>query len=171
MGLLAGLVQIAVGLWLLRAAMGKVRGWSSHVRTLAEYTLIPAGVAPLIGSVLVSIEVVLGVVLILGIAQPVTITLTSVLLFAFASVVATDLLRGKRHGCGCGGGDDRISWVLVGRNLLVALTLAATPWLAPASIDAWARVVGVLAVIGAALLVVAAGEVRRATDGRAPSRP
>ena len=155
--LLLKLVSIGFGLLLLLAAVHKLTALEKFRATLSAYEVLPlALIAP--ASILVpSIEVLLGVAWLLAL-QPVFVALASaVLLSAYTSAIAINLLRGRVHiDCGCGmassaGSDQQLSWGLVLRNLV--LIIAALTATMPASertigiVDYVTLIAGLLAIV------------------------
>jgi hypothetical protein len=98
----------------------KVRDRAGFRRALADYRIVPSALVPLVAVVVVLLEaaVVLGRLTALG----------GVLLLAYAGAIAANLIRGRdRIDCGCGGvaGRERLSWWLVGRNVVCAVAAFA----------------------------------------------
>ncbi len=93
----------------------KLRDWAGFRRALAAYRIVPSSLVPMVAVVVVLLEaaVVFGRFA----------ALAGVVLLAYAAVIAVNLVRGRdRIDCGCGGvaGRERLSWWLVGRNVVCA---------------------------------------------------
>jgi hypothetical protein len=93
----------------------KVHDWAGFRRALGDYRLVPASLVPIAAVIVTLLEasVVFGRLIVVG----------GALLLAYAAAIAVNLLRGRdRIDCGCGGvaGRQRLSWWLVGRNVLCA---------------------------------------------------
>jgi hypothetical protein len=109
------------------AALHKLRDPRGFTATLADYRLLPDGIAGVAGIMLVGTE--LAVVVALVIDRRAGLAGAAALLVLYAGAMAINLVRGRRHiDCGCAGPAARrsISGPLVGRNvILAALALAA----------------------------------------------
>ena len=126
----------------------KVRDWAGFQRALGDYRLVPASLVPIAAVVAALLEasVVFGRFLVVG----------GALLLAYAAAIAVNLIRGRdRIDCGCGGvaGRQRLSWWLVGRNVLCAAgvfaassraTLRDLGWIDAFSLAAAVAVLGAL---------------------------
>ena len=93
----------------------KLHDWAGFRRALADYRIVPSSLVPMVAIVVVLLEaaVVFGRFAALG----------GMLLLAYAAAIAVNLIRGRvRIDCGCGGvaGRERLSWWLVGRNVVCA---------------------------------------------------
>jgi len=79
------------------------------------------------------------------------------LLATFALTLGAELLRGRAgEPCGCFGGDDRVGWPAIARNLLLAAAFAALPSLpAGPSTDGWLALGLVVALLACAALAIA----------------
>ncbi|MBM4219837.1 MAG: methylamine utilization protein MauE [Gammaproteobacteria bacterium] len=105
--------------------------FADRVRFLAvlrNYELIPAGLVPLTAMVIVAAEAAAALLLVPPAVRGYGALAAVALLAAYAIAIAINLLRGRtRIDCGClgFGRQDRITWTMVARNLvLVALALA-----------------------------------------------
>jgi uncharacterized membrane protein YphA (DoxX/SURF4 family) len=122
-GSLAGRLAAAVlGVVLLVAGAAKRadRGWPQDAAALGT----PAWAIP----VLPWFEMLLGAVLVSGLARPVAAALAGVVLLAFTGLMVLNLARGQRPPCACFGARSRrpIGPVSLVRNLvLLALALIA----------------------------------------------
>jgi len=93
----------------------KLHDWAGFRRALADYRIVPSSLVPMVAVSVVLLEaaVVFGRFPALG----------GMLLLAYAAAIGVNLLRGRaRIDCGCGGvaGRQRLSWWLVGRNVVCA---------------------------------------------------
>lgn len=119
-------------LLLASAAFHKLRDLPRFGAVLRAYRLLPAGGVRL-APVVPLAELAIGVGLIVPATHHASALAGAALLVAYAAAIALNLARGRRDlACGCGGPDDArpIAPWMVGRNLLLALLLAATvvPW-------------------------------------------
>lgn len=120
---------VAVGIRFGLAALFLVSG-AAKVRRLAEfegavlaYQLVPRRLARHTARSVALLEVAVGVTLALGVWVRASAVLAVLLLGVMTSAMAVNLQRGRRIECGCLGAaeHERISWRLVGRNVLLAL--------------------------------------------------
>src|SRR5262245_53685893 len=109
------------------AALHKLRDPRGFAATLADYRLLPEGIASVAGIVLVGAE--LTVVVALVVDRRAGLMGAAALLVLYAAAMAINLARGRRHiDCGCAGPAARrsSSGRLGARNLILA-TLALAP--------------------------------------------
>ncbi len=125
------MLAVAAGFALLlgAAAWSKFRDAAAFEAVLADYRLLPEG---LVGVVARAVPVVEGMLVVPWLAaawQADAARLagvgTALLMLGYGAAMAANLARGRSWiDCGCGGGE-QLSWVLVGRNgVLAALALA-----------------------------------------------
>ena len=93
----------------------KLRDRAGFRRALGDYRIFPASLVSMVAIAVVLLEaaVVFGGFAALG----------GMLLLAYGAAIAVNLIRGRvRIDCGCGGvaGRERLSWWLVGRNVVCA---------------------------------------------------
>jgi hypothetical protein len=169
------IIQIAVSyafavLWLTGAAH-KVTSFPAFCATVREYRVLPRVLTLPTATVVIGLELGLGVTLLTLVGPSLALLGSSCLLMLYAAAIGVNLLRGRRDiDCGCMGPGLRqpLSGWLVGRNL--ALAGAALPamlsveprtllWVDAISIGA---TVGILAALYATLnrLVANARELR-----------
>lgn len=100
--------------------------------TLADYTMLPRKLAPVLAWPVVLIELILGIVLLAGYVPRLGLVVAAALFALFSLVVAAEVKRGNKVGCGCfGGGTGAISWHLVMKDLLLAVAALAASASAP----------------------------------------
>lgn len=144
----------AVGIILIVGALGKLRDLELFRYAVDNYGLLDGRASALFARVFPLLELLAGVALIVEASRPFGAILALAVLAVATGGIALALLRGAgRIECGCGNGNQRISWGLVGRNAGLAgiAALAATEEL-PRALGA----VDYISVAGAilALLVV-----------------
>lgn len=100
----ATVVRVGLGGVALAAGIPKVVDLPSSVRAVRAYELLPEGLAVLVGNVLPLVEIVLGVLLVLGLFTRVSAGAFGLLLLAFAVGIASAWARGLSIDCGCFGG-------------------------------------------------------------------
>jgi uncharacterized membrane protein YphA (DoxX/SURF4 family) len=96
--------RIVVGGVLLVAGTLKAVDPQGSVRAVRAYELLPDGAATLVGWGLPFLEIVLGVLLVAGIAVRPAAVATAVLLVVLILAVASVAARGLSIDCGCFGG-------------------------------------------------------------------
>jgi uncharacterized membrane protein YphA (DoxX/SURF4 family) len=96
--------RIVVGGVLLVAGTLKAVDPQGSVRSVRAYELLPDGAATLVGWGLPFLEIVLGVLLVAGIAVRPAAVATAVLLVVLILAVASVAARGLSIDCGCFGG-------------------------------------------------------------------
>ena len=138
------LVSLCFGLLLLLAAVHKLTAMHEFRAALTAYKLLPDVLIAPVSIVVPVCEALLGAAWLLAI-QPVLVALASALLLgAYTSAIAINLLRGRVHiDCGCGmastaGSGQQLSWGLVVRNIIL-ISAAVT-----ATLPASERAIGVL---------------------------
>ena len=139
-GLLARLVVGGVWLW---AGLLKIGDPAGSVTAVRGYQLLPASLAETVGRVLPTIEVAVGVLLILGLLHRFSGLLSAVLQVAFIVGIASVWARGISINCGCfgDGGPDpdaigRYPWEIARDvGLLLASLLVAWVRRTPLSLD------------------------------------
>ncbi len=84
-------------------------------------------VRPVAGRALGALEAALAMTLALGLFPNLTLAVVAALLAAFAAVIASALIRGRRFACGCFGSDQSplSLWTLVRTLLLCLISVAA----------------------------------------------
>jgi uncharacterized membrane protein YphA (DoxX/SURF4 family) len=100
-GLVARLVT--GGVW-LAAGLLKLPDPAASVRAVRAYDLLPEAVVPTVGYGLPALEIVVGVLMILGLGLRVSSAVSAVLQLAFIIGIASAWARGLEIECGCFGG-------------------------------------------------------------------
>ena len=100
-GLIARLVT--GGVWIV-AGMLKLPDPAGSVRAVRAYELLPESVVPTVGYLLPALEVVVGVLLVLGLLTRAAAVVSSLLFVAFVIGIASAWARGLHIECGCFGG-------------------------------------------------------------------
>lgn len=127
------LVSISFALLLLLAAVHKWTAHDAFRRNLAAYELLPRAAINPVSFAVPTVEVLLGLMWLIGVVPVVTAVASAALLASYTFAIGINVLRGRVHiDCGCGmaslaGREQSVSWGLVVRNLLlIAAALAAT---------------------------------------------
>lgn len=105
-GLLARLVT--GGVW-IAAGLLKLSDPAGSVRAVRAYQLLPESVTPAVGYTLPIVEVIVGVMLVLGLLTRVSAVIASLLFVAFIFGISWAWAHGLEIECGCfGGGGTKI---------------------------------------------------------------
>jgi hypothetical protein len=131
------LISALLGGLLLLAGVPKLRDHEGGLVAVQGYRLLPETGERVVATVLPYVEILLGVLLVVGLGAPFVPAAATILFLVFFAALSINLLRGRRElDCGCftfGGGEGRphrISWFHAGRALVLA-ALAAALLLAP----------------------------------------
>ena len=127
--IIATLVPLGFGFLFLAAGISKFLRASSIVHTVSNFRLLPPLGARVVAGLLAPLESAAGILLLLSLWFPIyrfASALTAGLLLVFSLAVASALLRGLKFPCGCGLllNGHVISWLTLGRNLLMLAVLA-----------------------------------------------
>ena len=91
------------GVWLV-AGLLKLPDLASSVRAVRAYQLLPEAVVPAVGYALPILEVVVGLMLLMGLLVRGAAAVSGVLFVAFIAGIASAWARGLQIDCGCFGG-------------------------------------------------------------------
>ncbi len=137
-GLVARLVT--GGVWIVAGAL-KLPDPTESVRAVRAYDLLPEAVVPTVGHLLPVLEVVVGLLLVLGVVTRAAAVVSSLLFVAFIIGISAAWARGLQIDCGCfgGGGFDadatsKYPWEIARDVGLLALS----GWLAVRPRSRWA---------------------------------
>jgi uncharacterized membrane protein YphA (DoxX/SURF4 family) len=98
------LLRLVVGgVWIFAAAL-KLPDPARSVAAVRAYQLLPSSVVPTVGQLLPVVEVVVGVMLVIGLLTRGAAVISSVLFVAFIIGIASVWARGINIDCGCFGG-------------------------------------------------------------------
>jgi uncharacterized membrane protein YphA (DoxX/SURF4 family) len=125
-------MRLVLGVVLLVAGAAKVIDPQASVAAVRAYELLPGGLVTVVGWGLPFLELVLGGLLLAGIAVRPAALATAVLLAVFVAAVASAAARGLSIDCGCfgGGGPVPPGQTAYGREIARDLALlAAAVWL------------------------------------------
>ena len=101
---LSTVARLVLGAVLLVAGAAKVADPQASVAAVRAYELLPGGWVTVVGWGLPFLELVLGVLLLVGIAVRPAALATAVLMAAFVAAVGSAAARGLSIDCGCFGG-------------------------------------------------------------------
>ncbi len=124
------------GVW-IAAGASKVTDLDASVRAVRAYRLLPETAAQVVGAGLPPVEILLGVLLVVGAGVRVSGVVSAVLMSAFVVGIASAWARGLRIDCGCFGsggelaaGEDPTYGLELARDgglLLLSLLVTAGP--------------------------------------------
>jgi uncharacterized membrane protein YphA (DoxX/SURF4 family) len=98
------LLRLVVGgVWIFAAAL-KLPDPAQSVAAVRAYQLLPSSIVPTVGQLLPVIEVVVGVMLVVGLLTRGAAVISSLLFVAFIVGIASVWARGINIDCGCFGG-------------------------------------------------------------------
>ena len=124
-GILGLAGAMAVGLVFVLAGLAKLLHRELFVGVIANYRLLPAALVGPAALLLPPVELALGTALLLS-GHWLAALGSMVLLLVFAAAMAINIRRGRSQiDCGCGRSQLRqpLSWLLVGRNVVLAALL------------------------------------------------
>jgi uncharacterized membrane protein YphA (DoxX/SURF4 family) len=99
--------RLVLGAVWLAAGLTKITDLDASVRAVRAYRLLPEAVAQVVGPSLPLLEVLLGVLLLVGLGVRACALVSSVLMAAYMTAIASAWARGLRIDCGCfGSGGD-----------------------------------------------------------------
>ncbi|HEX7852917.1 MAG TPA: MauE/DoxX family redox-associated membrane protein [Burkholderiales bacterium] len=122
-------VRICAATLFIGAGLAKVRDLRRFVLVVADYRVLPTGLALPIGWALPPLEITTGVLLIFGAAKPGAAIIAALMLLVFAAAIAINLRRGRTGidcGCSFGSGGSTVHSAQVAQNALLALLLLVT---------------------------------------------
>ena len=125
------LARILLGALFIYASIDKLRHPLEFARIIAAYQILPNKAAAVLAAVLPFLELICGILLIVGVWVVPALTWTGVLLLTFLFGVVQAYARGLAIDCGCfsvGGGSSAITaWTIV-RDVLFLLVWARVFW-------------------------------------------
>ena len=129
---------------MLWSGIGKAMTLSGSVQAVRNFRILPDAIEPLVGYALPIVEIVIGLLLILGLFSRIAAAIEALLMVAFIIGIISLWARGMRIDCGCfgGGGIDEsvTSWTYLRHILLDGALLLAGAFVAwrphsPLSLD------------------------------------
>ena len=128
-------LALAIGLVLIAGVLDKLRDWPAFRAAVANYRVLPSRFVALAAIGLPLAEAAAGAALLVDASRIVGAWLGAGVIGVATAGIAVNVARGRTDiDCGCGGveGRQRLSWLLVARNLvLVALLGCAAQVAAP----------------------------------------
>jgi uncharacterized membrane protein YphA (DoxX/SURF4 family) len=130
--LMSTAMRLVLGTVLLVAGAMKIIDPQASVAAVRAFELLPGGLVTVVGWGLPFLELVLGVLLVAGVAVRPAALATAVLLAGFVAAVASAAVRGLSIDCGCFGGGGPVppgQTAYAGEILRDLALLAAAVWL------------------------------------------
>jgi uncharacterized membrane protein YphA (DoxX/SURF4 family) len=141
-------LRFSFALLLGAAAIHKLRDLARFRATLAEYDVLPRGLADGAAPILAILEATLAALLVAGVAVPAAASAVTALMLAYAAAIHTNVLRGRTDlDCGCMGPAARVpvSAALVLRNLALGAAAATLVVTASGRAASWPDIASALA--------------------------
>jgi len=120
--------RLTLGVVWIVAGAAKVTALDESVRAVRAYRLLPDLAAQIVGAGLPVVEILLGVLLLLGAGVRVSAVLSALLMLAFVIGIGSAWVRGLRIDCGCFGSGGELAageQPTYGRELVRDLALLA----------------------------------------------
>lgn len=129
--MLLGLVRMALGALFAYAAFTKVGDMGLLAEEVANYQLLPSVLVPLVAVMLPGVEILVGLLLVVGLLSRPAALVTATMLLAFIVGLSQALLRGIDLRCGCFGGADAATWGTVLRDVVMLAAAVSVLWAGP----------------------------------------
>lgn len=161
-------VRLGIALLFAASAWHKIRDWPRTGAVIAGYRIFPREASQAAAAAVIAVEFAVAATILL---TPLGLHAAAIMLVAYAAVIGLNIVRGNdRIDCGCIGfaaTAPRLTWLMVGRNCVIALSaelsaLSATSARAFAWMDFFSLGVA-LAILG---LLYAAFDTAIAIPGR-----
>lgn len=126
--------RLIVGVIFALSSTGKWLNLTWFANAVSKYDFVPGPAARPLALLVTLSETVLAVLLLFGVAQPVTQLAAAFFIGALTLAVTMNLFRGRTDlDCGCSGSPgEKVSWYVIGRNLgLIGLATLSTGMLKP----------------------------------------
>jgi uncharacterized membrane protein YphA (DoxX/SURF4 family) len=133
------IMRVFLAVVFLRAGMAKLTSRKDFRLAVANYEILPAGLAAAAAVIIPAAEVTAGLLLLLGVLPGVVAAVLAALLVCFSASIAVNLARGRIFDCGCGSSSiitpQTISWRHVMVNTVLAASAAAISIAPPAGLE------------------------------------
>jgi uncharacterized membrane protein YphA (DoxX/SURF4 family) len=123
LGIVAAIARLLLGGVFAYAALTKLAHPARLADDIANYRIVPAPLVPWLAALLPGIELVAGVLLVVGVFARAAASLAALMLGVFMVAIGQAMVRGLNVDCGCFGGEASADTWAIGRNL-VLLTIA-----------------------------------------------
>ena len=122
-------IRIFLAIVFVTAALPKLMHRDEFHGVLRNFRLLPEGITGPVALALPIVELAVAVMLLVPSFAPQAAMIAGALFAVFGVAIAINILRGRSHiDCGCmrNGMRQELSWLLVGRNLVLMLMAAST---------------------------------------------
>lgn len=109
--------RVVIGGLFVWAALTKVSDLQAFAEEVANYQLLPARLVPVVAATLPGIELLAGVLLVVGLLSRASAGIIAAMLLVFIAGLSQALIRGIDLSCGCFGGADAATWGTVWRDV------------------------------------------------------
>lgn len=119
-------LRLCIGSIFIGTFIDKIQNFISHMGVVRSYRIVPENILRPLVYVEITLELIIGIGMILGIMVNFMNLIAAFLLSLYAFAMIVNLIRGNYDlSCGCGGilGDSKISWKLVIRNIVFLLVV------------------------------------------------
>lgn len=116
-------LRLVLGGMLLLAGVSKFADRASFREAVAEYRVLPVALEPAFAAALPFAELMLGILLLLGLATTAAAAIATPLFLSFVIAIGVNLARGRSFNCHCFGATshDTIGWPALLRSLTFAV--------------------------------------------------
>ena len=126
------------------ASLAKLPRLTDFAAVIRQYQVLPPSIVRPVAICLPIVELISGAMLAVGVALIPVSLVVATLLFAFTFVAALILSKGRKLDCGCFSlsAPTRITWITVGRNILLLLAAVFVALAHPVSLSVDAALIG-----------------------------
>lgn len=120
------IVRILISTLFITTGFDKLMKKEEHFVILKEYRIIPEKLNRVLGTIEIYIEVITGIMLLIGLCVKIFALIAIFLLLTYSYAIGLNLYRGRKEiSCGCGGiaGNHHLSWKLIFRNSIFIIVL------------------------------------------------
>lgn len=119
-GFVAVLNRVALGAVFVYAAVPKLLDWHKFAEAVSRYDMLPGLLVDFTALVMPALELVVGMMLVMGVYKRSTAWLTILMNLVFMVAMSQALIRGLDTSCGCfANGEDLLTWWDVVRDLVL----------------------------------------------------
>lgn len=135
-GWVALVLRLGLAAVWLTAGLVKITDLSGSVRSVYAFKILPYGLSQVVGAAQPMLEILLGVVLLVGVAVRLVAAISAVLLVVYIAGIISVWVRGLRIDCGCfssggtlaAGQTPSYGWDILRDSALVVLALLVFLW-------------------------------------------
>lgn len=133
---LAAALRLAMAFVFAQSTWHAGRDWPRHVAAIAAYRLLPPRAAPAAAFLLTAANALVALLLLYAPMAAIAACAGAALLLLYAGAMAINVRRGRVHiDCGCGATGERISVLLVLRNVILGCLLGAAAFASAVGYD------------------------------------